>query len=136
MGRLDDLDFDGMDLVEEGMRIKEIFNTPLWMLEASVRVIEDFKKGIQLRSELITAPAKTYREWYSLSEYERKKISSEGHAASLQNIPRWEAPLALLTTQTIEDFMQLLESGTLNINHPLTDKGILRFNEDWAAILR
>jgi len=135
VGRLDDLDFNGMDLVKEGMRIKQMFNTPLWMLEASVRVIEDFKKGIQLRSELITAPAKTYREWFLLSEYERKNISSQEHSASLQSIPHWEAPLALLTTPDIDKFMQLLESGTLNINHPLTDKGILRFNEDWATIL-
>ncbi len=136
VGRLDDLHFDGMNLIEDGMMIKKIFNTKLWMLEASVRIIEDLKKGIQLNSELITAPANVYEEWFQLSEDERKAVSSKDHESSLQSIPRWQSPIALLTIQTIEEFMELLQSGTLNINHPLTDKGILKFNEDWAKILK
>lgn len=136
VGRLDDLHFDGMDLVADGMTIKKIFNAQLWMLEASVRMIEDFKRGLQLRSELITAPAKVYREWFALSDEERRKIHPQEHEESLNRIPTWDSPMALLATQNMEDFMQLLESGVLNINHPLTDKGILRFNEDWSAILK
>lgn len=135
VGRLDDLHFDGMDLVENGMTIKKMFNVEMWMLEASVRLIEDFKRGIELHSELITAPAKTYKEWFGLTQNERDAIHPQDHEETLNSIPTWETPLALLTTQSIEEFMQLLESGTLNINHPLTDKGILRFNADWAAIL-
>lgn len=136
VGRLDDLDFDGMDLVADGMAIKKMFNAPTWMLEASVRMIEDFKRGIQLKSELITAPAKVYKDWFSLSDEERSQIHPQDHEEALNRIPTWEPPLALLTTQSIDDFMKLIESGTLNVNHPLTDKGILKFTEDWSAILK
>lgn len=136
VGRLDDQDFNGMDLIASGMDLKNMFNAELWMLEASVRVTEDFKKGIQLHSELITAPAKTYREWFELTEEERKKIHSDEHEESLLSIPVWNPPLQLLTIETLEEFQKLIESGTLNINHPLTEKGIARFTEDWAAILK
>lgn len=135
VGRLDDLDFDGMDIVKYGMQIKKIFNAKLWMLEASVRELEDFKRGIELGSELITAPAKTYRAWFDLSREEQNAVNPKEHEEALQTIPTWQAPTALLTTQTLLEFQNLIDSGILNINHPLTEKGISRFADDWKAIL-
>lgn len=135
VGRLEDQEFDGMDVVHQGMRLKKIFNAPLWMLEASVRKLDDVKTGISLGSELITAPAGVYREWFALSEEEQHEKVVLTDEEVLNQIPHWDPPVEFLTTNTIEDFYRLIESGTLNINHPLTDKGIDRFIQDWKAIL-
>ena len=136
VGRIDDQEFDGMDLVKQGMKLKKIFNTPLWMLEASVRTIDDVKRGIEVKSELITAPAKVYQEWFSLSEEERTSISELSDEEVLNALPVWDPPVEFLTTSSMDDFYRLIESGTLNVNHPLTDKGIDRFVADWQAILK
>lgn len=135
VGRIDDQEFDGMDIVKQGMRLKEIFNTELWMLEASVRTVDDVRDGIRFKTELITAPAKVYREWFSLNKEEQAEEYEINDTDMLMQIPHWDPPLALLTTNTIEDFDRLIESGTLNINHPLTDVGIDKFVADWKALL-
>lgn len=136
VGRIDDQKFDGMDLVKQGMRLKKMFNTPLWMLEASVRSVDDIRDGMGLHTELLTAPAKVYREWFSLTESQRSEIKHLTDDEILNNIPEWKPPLEFLTTTTIDDFFQLIESGTLNINHPLTDVGIDRFVADWKELLK
>jgi transaldolase len=136
VGRIDDKEFDGMDLVSQGMRLKKIFNTPLWMLEASVRTIDDVKRGIELKSELITAPAKVYKEWFDLTNAERESVVELEDDEILNSIPEWKPPVEFLTTSSMDDFYRLIESGTLNINHPLTDAGIDRFVADWKAILK
>ena len=136
VGRIDDHEFEGMDLVREGMRLKKLFNTPLWMLEASVRKIDDIREGIGLHTELITAPAKVYREWFSLTESQRSEVKHVSDEEILNSIPEWKPPIEFLTTSSMDDFYRLIESGTLNINHPLTDSGIARFVNDWKAILK
>ncbi len=135
VGRLEDKEFDGMDIVRQGMRLKKMFDAPTWMLEASVRKVDDLAQGIQLQSELITAPAAVYREWFSLSEQEREKVIHGEPDELLDQVPEFHPPVEFLTTNTIEDFYRLIESGTLNINHPMTDQGIDRFIADWNALL-
>jgi transaldolase len=136
VGRINDQDFNGMDLVKLGMKLKKIFNASLWMLEASVRSTDDVKQGIALKSELITAPAKVYHEWFDLSEDERNSVVELSDDEILNTIPTWDPPVEMLTTTTLEDFYRLIESGTLNINHPMTESGIDRFVADWKAILQ
>jgi hypothetical protein len=105
------------------------------MLEASVRTVDDLKGGIEMKSELITAPAKVFSEYFSLSPEEREAKVVIPDEELRNDIPEWQPPVEFLTTNTIEDFYHLIESGTLNVNHPLTDKGIDRFVEDWKALL-
>lgn len=135
VGRIDDQEFDGMNLVQQGMKLKKQFNVDLWMLEASVRTIDDVRDGIKLHTELITAPAKVYREWFSLNEKEQLQEPETSQETLLDQIPEWKPPVEFLTTNTIDDFYRLIESGVLNINHPMTDKGIDRFVADWNALL-
>jgi transaldolase len=135
VGRIDDKDFEGMDLVQQGMKLKSLFNASTWMLEASVRSIEDLKRGIELESELITAPASVYTDWFALSEDEQNSKVVIPDEALRNDLPEWEPPVEFLTTGSIEDFYRLIESGTLNVNHPLTDSGIDRFVADWKSIL-
>lgn len=138
VGRLDDIGENGMMLVEHGMKLKKLFKLPLpesslamWMLEASVRTRSHVEEGITLGTELITAPAKVYREWFSS---ENKPQTSS--AQNLKPIEYWTPPQELFKIETIDQFMNTVQTGTLDISHPLTDKGIVKFAEDWKSILK
>lgn len=129
VGRLDDVGENGMDLVENGMKIKALFpSVSLWMLEASVRSIEHITKGIEVGTELITAPAKAYQAYFTNTEAPTEK-------KELNAITYWEPSEALLAIDTMDDFMDAITSNKLDITHELTEKGIIRFAEDWKAIL-
>lgn len=131
LGRLDDIGENGSDLLAHGMKIKGMVKSKLWMLEASVRSVEHFKKGFEVGSELITAPAKAYREYFSLPAMNHEPSS----IVNLKSIPYWQPSQELLEISSIDDFMSALESEKLDINHQLTDKGLVRFAQDWKAIL-
>ncbi|MDO8639804.1 MAG: transaldolase family protein [bacterium] len=131
VGRLDDIGQNGMDLVKNGIRIKKLITDKnlAWMLEASVRKQRHIKEGIDVETELITAPAVSYREWF-----EKQEIKEEAKN-ELKPIDFWQPPQELIGIDTTDKFMSAIVSGKLNINHDLTDKGIARFVEDWKAIL-
>jgi len=135
LGRLDDIGQDGLSMLEQSIKlIKTHFETDLvWMLEASVRNASHMKKGLDLGVELITAPAKVYKEWFNLTFEQQKQVDTENE--TLQKIPEWIIPQELLSINTIEDFMKALENKLLDISHELTDKGIDRFVADWQQII-
>ena len=132
VGRLDDLNIDGMQLVEHGMKIKGLFDTQLWMLEASVRSVDHVKRGIDAHVELITAPAKVYREWFDLTDEQTANLDTK--LANLSPIPYWQ-PHKLLGIHTVDEFMDAITTGELNIQHDLTDIGLTKFASDWNAII-
>jgi transaldolase len=143
VGRLDDIGEDGMDLVENGMKIKKLFShtlpaSPLaiWMLEASVRKVEHIRRGILAHTELITAPASALEQWFALTQDEKDQIDSTVYAKDLQKIPYWTPDDNLLKIDNEEDFYQAIEAQKIDITHPLTEKGIVRFVEDWKTILK
>lgn len=136
VGRLDDKGIDGMNLVEHGMKIKKLFkgvpNGTPWMLEASVRNVEHIERGIKADVELLTAPAKVYSDWLSK---EIIRVHPKGVHINLAPITYWNPPHDLLSISSINEFMQVIESGRLNIQHELTRVGIERFAADWKAII-
>ncbi|SRR5258708_7900719 len=135
LGRLDDLGEDGIILLANGLYIKNTyFNKDMsWLLSSSIRSIYHMKRTIDLNCDLITAPAKVYKEWFSLSEEQKNAIQNP--APNLKQIPLWYPSEALKQIDTIEKLLQAIETGTLNINHPLTQKGIEKFTEDWKSII-
>lgn len=139
VGRLDDIGIDGMQLVEHGMKIKQIVfegvqtGTP-WMLAASIRRVEHIQRSLDYGSELITAPAKVYREWFPFMNNESRIMNNE-YAKGFAQIPYWEPPNELLEIQTEDGFFEAISSSKLNIQHDLTDKGIDRFAKDWQTII-
>ncbi len=134
VGRLDDIGLNGMDLVTHGMKIKEIVGAKLWMLEASVRNMHHFAKGLDLSSELITVPAKVYHEWFALSATEKQAHTAES-PTNLSRIPFWQPPNELIEIDSIQAFMETIDNKKLNIQHDLTDKGLVKFAEDWNAVI-
>ncbi len=133
VGRLDDLNENGMELVENGMKMKQTYGFDLWMLEASTRRVEHMQWGVAIKSELITAPAKLYREWLPMNKESR--IMNKEYAKNMLSIPYWEPPKELLAINSEKQFMKAVTSGKLNIQHDLTDKGIISFAQDWKAII-
>lgn len=134
VGRLDDQGEDGLSVVEHGMEVKKTYSFLPWMLEASVRRLEHIKRGFEQNVELITSPAKVWREWFALSNEEIEHLDSLSYAKTLKPFEFWN-PEEFLTIPSTEVFMENIESNTLDIRHPLTDKGIERFADDWKAII-
>lgn len=135
VGRLDDIGEDGMSIVENGMKIKELVGTPLWMLEASVRRVEHIRRGIEANVEIITAPGKVLQEWFSLSQRQQDGVDETSYAKTLTKKPYWNPSDELLSIETLPKLMDALEVGVIDIVHPLTDKGLIRFANDWKEII-
>ena len=139
VGRLDDLGEDGMTLVEGGMRLKSreefasLPNLP-WMLEASIRRLEHMQRGIDAGTELITAPAKIYKEWFVMTPEQKKELTSD-YSQGLSQIPPWEPSEAIQNLNTVGQLVAAMTDNTLDIHHPLTEKGIVRFVADWQALI-
>lgn len=129
VGRLDDIGEDGLTLVKNGMEIKKNFPEDLWMLEASVRTVSHLKEGMKLGTELITAPASIYSSW--LGEEDIPKEAKNLRAPSL-----WQIPDHLKEISTLDEFYNAIKNNELTISHELTSKGIIRFVQDWQAILK
>lgn len=130
VGRLDDIGKMGMDLILNSLKIKNLFNAPVWMLEASVRSTQHISLGLKYNVDLITAPVKAYNAFFGSdsTSYMSKNLN-------LQPITFWNPPKELLEIKTIDQFISVIENNKLNINHPLTQSGIERFAKDWQEII-
>lgn len=141
VGRLDDIGQNGMQLVDNGMQIKEHFKTYLsklpfsiWMLEASVRSIDHIKLGILAKSELITAPAKLYKEWFALSNKEQESAPDKINS-TLRELEYWQAPNEINGIDSLDKLFEAITTNRLNVLHELTNQGIDKFVADWKNIL-
>lgn len=129
LGRLDDRGEDGSVLVRNGMELKKHFPEELWMLSASIRSVSHLKACIELGSELITAPLKVYTAWLEGTTQPQKD-------QSLSSPKLWEVPPHIKAIESLDEFNNAIETGTLDITHDLTEKGIEKFTEDWKALLK
>lgn len=135
VGRLDDIGQDGLSMVEHSIAMVRKYFAPdtTWMLEASVRSLAHFKKGLDLGSELITAPAKVYSQWFALTADQQSAIDTKTPA--LAEIPNWVPSDELLAINSIDAFMDAITTNKLDITHKLTDQGIDKFVADWSQII-
>lgn len=129
IGRLDDISEDGLSLLKNGLELKKQLNSNLWMLAASIRNTHHLSESINLGSELVTAPLKVFEEWFS-----QEKNTNE-RQTGLKISQLWNIPDEVKMLDSLTAFMQALQNGILNISHPLTDKGIERFANDWNTLL-
>lgn len=133
VGRLDDIGENGMDLVINGMETKREVGENLWMLEASVRSAEHIAQGKKLGVETITAPANILEEWFNKDN--REVLTQKADNQNLKEIAPWIIPQNLKEIDSLDNFFAKIQNHELDIEHPLTEKGIVRFAEDWKAIL-
>jgi len=134
IGRLDDQGQNGVSLIANGIKIqKEFFpKNQTWMLAASIRNAYHLEQSIIAQSDIITVPAKVYKEWLALSQEQRDALTPPSNLAP---IPYWQPPTALQQLSTVDAFMEAIVTKKLDIFHSLTEKGIERFTADWKTII-
>ena len=122
IGRLDDRGENGMQLIENILKMYAKGDSHVEVLCASVRNLNHFMAAIHLGSDIITAPVKILTEWQ-----EKGSLALAGgylyEKGELKDIPYKELSLE----KSWEEF---------DIHHELTDKGIEKFAEDWNNLIQ
>ena len=121
IGRLDDLGQNGMQVVENIIKMYRAANSPVEVLAASVRNLPHFMQSLALGADIITAPAGVLEEWGQKGK-PLPGSDFKYDAGRLQDIPYQELDLNQPWT-------------AFDIHHDLTDKGIDRFSADWNALI-
>lgn len=121
IGRLDDRGEDGMDLIKNIIEMYKKGDGHVLVLTASVRDLNHLLYAIKLKSDIVTAPFKTLREWAEKG----LPIPGSGYqykTKDLKDIPYLELDLS-------KNWLEF------DIAHDLTDKGIERFSQDWNTLI-
>lgn len=121
VGRLDDIGENGMDLIKNIMHMYRECDSSVEVLTASVRTLEHFLCALALKSDIITAPANVLYAW-----------ADAGLPVPRSDFVYDTAGLSPIPYQTLSldgDWQKF------DIGHPLTDKGIQRFADDWNALI-
>lgn len=121
VGRLDDIGENGMDLIKNIRMMYREAHSPVQVLTASVRNMNHFLCALSYESDIITAPASTLREWAG------QGMPTPG--ADFDYTPNNLKPIPYIPLNLAGGWR------SLDISHPLTDKGIERFATDWNALL-
>lgn len=121
VGRLDDLGENGMDLIENIVRMYKAGDGHTEVLSASIRSQEHFMQSLALGADIITAPFSILEAW-GKAGMPLPDANYAYNTGSLGAIPYKELDL----NQPWQSF---------DIHHTLTNKGIDRFTSDWNALL-
>jgi transaldolase len=122
IGRLDDRGENGMDVIDNIIRMYGKGDGHVEVLTASVRNIDHFLYALRLGSDIITAPYEVLQTWGEkgmLMPGDTYKYDVK----SLRPIPYREIELG----KKWKDY---------DIRHELTDKGMERFSADWNALIK
>lgn len=121
IGRLDDINLNGMDLIKNIIKMYKEGDGHVEVLTASVRNLNHLLYAIALGSDIITSPFKILKEWAE----QDLKMPSESfvYVSDLQPIPYEQLDLN-------KDWSEF------DISHDLTEKGLERFSHDWNALIK
>ena len=122
VGRLDDRNENGMDLIKNIIEMYKNGDGHVEVLTASVRNLDHFFYALQLGSDIITAPSKIFKEWVEKNMFlpDNDFIYNSG---SFKSIPCREISL----NKKWQEY---------DIHHELTDVGVNKFAEDWNKLIR
>lgn len=121
IGRLDDKGEDGMSLIKNIIKMYEGGDGHSEVLAASVRSYNHFLHSLQLKADIITAPAKILREWAKKGKPLPNK-NYKYNSGRLKNIPYKNLDLS-------KDWRKF------DIRHELTQKGVESFCKDWNGLI-
>lgn len=122
VGRLDDRGENGMQVVENELRMYEAGDKHVDVLTASVRNLNHLLYALKLKSSAITIPYKVFSEWAQKGF----QLPDENFHYETQNLK----PIAYQDLVLGEDWT------SYNLQHDLTDKGLEAFIRDWNSLLR
>jgi len=120
VGRLDDIGLNGVDLVQNIIKMYQAVGSHVRVLSASIRTISQLTQIVALKSDLLTAPRVLLESW-STSNFkidknqENKDLNKIIYNQHLSNSTNWRQ---------------------LNYEHELTNKGLSRFVSDWQALIK
>ena len=122
IGRLDDRGENGISFIQNTLDMYGNGDGHVEVLTASVRSYEHFLAALAINSDIITAPAKTLREW----------------AEKGMTVPDadYEYDKGELKDFILEDLDLNMEWNKFDLKHELTDKGIERFASDWNSLIQ
>ncbi len=124
IGRLDDAGFNGTDLTGNIQKMLiQMGDGHVMNLSASIRDVFTFLHEIKTGVDIITSPFKVLEQW-----------ARGGFAQPELDFSRKRTELKRIAFEPGIYFAQ--DWYTLNINHPLTDKGIDLFSRDWNELIK
>lgn len=121
VGRLDDRGENGMQLIENILKMYREINSPVEVLTSSVRNIGHFLYALHLGSHNITAPFAILKEWVATG----KPLPSPDYAYSEKGLKNIEYKSVNWEKNWDE----------MDITHELTNQGIARFCQDWGELV-
>lgn len=116
IGRLDDLGVNGCDIVGNISQMYHMWHSHVGILGASIRSAYHIDYCLKQKISAFTAPAKLITQ---MQLPYNDEINS-AHQNTLESIP-------------YQDILEL-SWDQYNVMHPLTDKGLKKFSDDWDQI--
>lgn len=120
-GRLDDIGQHGMGFIQNVVEMYKKSDGHVQSLAASIRSVDHLLDCFAMGVDIVTAPAKVYREWAAQGFPTRETMMT----AAEQNL-----------SETAYEEVSLDSAwNEYDIQHDLTDTGIAKFANDWNAII-
>jgi transaldolase len=121
IGRLDDIGENGMDLIKNIAKMYEESDHHVATLAASIRSYDHLLASFAVGADMVTAPLKIYKEWAEKG----MPVPDKEYVYSSSDL----SPINYSELDLSKDWR------SYNITHPLTDKGLQRFSDDWNNLV-
>lgn len=122
VGRLDDVGKNGMNLIENILKMYATGDGHVDVLTASVRNVQHLMYAMHLKSPAVTIPYKIFQEWIE----QELPMPDETFAYNMEDLDR----IAYQDLTLDQDWRNY------NLDHDLTDVGLTRFMQDWRSIIK
>lgn len=120
IGRLDDQGQNGMDLVKNIISLYQKGDGHVEVLAASMRSLAHINAAVVFGADIFTASASLLTEW---ADKRKQPPADFSYQPNLATIPHKHLNLNT-------------DWRTLDITHPLTEKGLERFSQDWNILIK
>ncbi len=115
VGRLDGIGQNGVDLLQNIQRMYQKLNSPVEILGASIRNLNHLQYCLDINLDIVTLPLTVIQQWVD--------------QPSISYVPQ---PLTPIPYENLDYSVSWQD---VNIDHPLTTKGLLKFAADWKSCL-
>ncbi|MFH0852959.1 MAG: transaldolase family protein [bacterium] len=117
IGRLDDLNINGLDLIKNIMKMYQQSDGHVQVLAASIRHPYHVQKLVDMGVDIMTVPKKVLLDWHRDSSVDKESDQDKKTAIPYDNF-------------NIGDDWQ-----SFDIRHELTDQGLKKFVQDWNDLI-
>jgi transaldolase len=122
IGRLDDIGYDGVDVVRHIIQMFAQSDHHVEVLAASIRTLDHFLRSLELGVDCITAPFSVLSEW-ATAGFPLQRAVPENTASQLH-------PIEFVTLDLNKPWQEY------NSTHELTSQGLAKFVADWNSLVQ